>query len=131
MTTSNSEITSGTTESGAAETGSPAPGAVPTGNDVPRSASALVFLRDRGIFMLWGLLIVAFTFWCNSPCARWLPIARTAQLALQGAGNGHAIWANHCCAAASGHTGGIARACRHRMGVVVIGKNYGGIRIQN
>ena len=25
----------------------------------------LVFLRDRGIFMLWGLLIVVFAFWCS------------------------------------------------------------------
>ncbi|MDR7255120.1 ribose transport system permease protein [Nocardioides sp. BE266] len=65
MTTSNSEITSGTTEDGAVDTGSPAPGAVPTGHDVPRSVSVLVFLRDRGIFMLWGLLIVAFAVWCS------------------------------------------------------------------
>jgi ribose transport system permease protein len=65
MTTSNSEITSGTTESGVADAGSPAPAAVPTGHDVPRSVSVLVFLRDRGIFMLWALLIVAFTFWCS------------------------------------------------------------------
>ena len=27
--------------------------------------SVLVFLRDRGIFMLWGLLIVAFAIWCS------------------------------------------------------------------
>jgi ribose transport system permease protein len=65
MTTSNSEITSGTTGSGVADAGSPAPAAVPTGHDVPRSVSVLVFLRDRGIFMLWALLIVAFTFWCS------------------------------------------------------------------
>ena len=25
----------------------------------------LVFLRDRGIFMLWGLLILVFAFWCS------------------------------------------------------------------
>ena len=25
----------------------------------------LVFLRDRGIFLLWGLLIVVFAFWCS------------------------------------------------------------------
>ncbi|WP_374455377.1 ABC transporter permease [Nocardioides sp.] len=64
MTTSNPETIAGT-ESGAADSGGPAPGAVPTGHDVPRSVSVLVFLRDRGIFMLWGLLIVAFTFWCS------------------------------------------------------------------
>ncbi|SDT35487.1 ABC transporter permease [Actinoplanes derwentensis] len=29
-----------------------------------RTVSALVFLRDRGIFMLWGVVIVAFSFWC-------------------------------------------------------------------
>ena len=28
--------------------------------DMPRSVSVLVFLRDRGIFVLWGLLIVVF-----------------------------------------------------------------------
>ena len=43
---------------------SPGPAPIPTGNDVPRAVSTLVFLRDRGIFMLWGLLIVVFAFWC-------------------------------------------------------------------
>ena len=38
--------------------------AVPTGSDMPRAVSALVFVRDRGIFVLWGLIIVAFSFWC-------------------------------------------------------------------
>ncbi len=37
---------------------------VPTGHDVPRAVSVLVFLRDRGIFILWALLIVVFAFWC-------------------------------------------------------------------
>ena len=37
---------------------------VPTGDDMPRIVSVLVFLRDRGIFLLWGLLIVVFAFWC-------------------------------------------------------------------
>ena len=63
MTTSNTEPNSAT-ESGAADS-SPAPGPVPTGHDVPLSVSVLVFLRDRGIFMLWGLLIVVFAVWCS------------------------------------------------------------------
>ncbi|MEU4155188.1 ABC transporter permease [Actinoplanes sp. NPDC026670] len=37
---------------------------VPTGHDVPRAVSALLFVRDRGIFVLWGLIILAFSFWC-------------------------------------------------------------------
>ncbi|MFK0286592.1 ABC transporter permease [Streptomyces sp. NPDC090499] len=37
---------------------------VPTGHDIPRSVSVLVFARDRGIFVLWGAIILAFTFWC-------------------------------------------------------------------
>jgi ribose transport system permease protein len=37
---------------------------VPTGHDVPRTVSALLFVRDRGIFVLWGLIILAFSFWC-------------------------------------------------------------------
>ncbi|MFC7531797.1 ABC transporter permease [Actinoplanes sp. GCM10030250] len=36
----------------------------PTGHDMPRAVSALVFVRDRGIFVLWGLIILAFSFWC-------------------------------------------------------------------
>ena len=47
------------------EAGADAPAPVPTGHDVPRMVSVLVFLRDRGIFMLWGLLIVVFAFWCS------------------------------------------------------------------
>ena len=47
------------------EAGADAPAPVPTGHDVPRTVSVLVFLRDRGIFMLWGLLIVVFAFWCS------------------------------------------------------------------
>ena len=38
---------------------------VPTGHDMPRSVSALLFVRDRGIFLLWGLLIVVFAVWCS------------------------------------------------------------------
>jgi ribose transport system permease protein len=38
--------------------------AVPTGHDVPRSVSLLLFVRDRGIFVLWGLIVLAFSFWC-------------------------------------------------------------------
>ncbi|MEV6303354.1 ABC transporter permease [Actinoplanes sp. NPDC051861] len=37
---------------------------VPTGHDMPRGVAALVFVRDRGIFVLWGLIILAFSFWC-------------------------------------------------------------------
>jgi ribose transport system permease protein len=45
-------------------TSSAAEVAVPTGHDVPRTVSALLFVRDRGIFVLWGLIILAFSFWC-------------------------------------------------------------------
>jgi ribose transport system permease protein len=38
--------------------------AVPTGSEMPRSVSALVFVRDQGIFVLWGVIIVVFSFWC-------------------------------------------------------------------
>jgi ribose transport system permease protein len=55
-----SELSPEVTEAGA---NTPAP--VPTGHDVPRTVSVLVFLRDRGIFMLWGLLIAVFAFWCS------------------------------------------------------------------
>ena len=48
-----------------AEGGADSPAPVPTGHDVPRTVSILVFLRDRGIFMLGGLLIVVFAFWCS------------------------------------------------------------------
>jgi ribose transport system permease protein len=44
---------------------SPGPAPAPAGQDMPRAISVLVFLRDRGIFVLWGLLIVAFAFWCS------------------------------------------------------------------
>jgi ribose transport system permease protein len=44
---------------------SPGPEPIPTGSDVPRAVSVLVFFRDRGIFLLWGLLIVVFAFWCS------------------------------------------------------------------
>jgi ribose transport system permease protein len=43
---------------------SPDAAPVPTGHDVPRAVTVLVFLRDRGIFLLWGVLLVAFSFWC-------------------------------------------------------------------
>ncbi|WP_125036825.1 ABC transporter permease [Nocardioides sp. LS1] len=36
-----------------------------TGSDMPRAVTVLVFLRDRGIFLLWGLLIVVFAFWAS------------------------------------------------------------------
>ncbi|GCD89915.1 ribose ABC transporter permease [Nocardioides sp. LS1] len=32
---------------------------------MPRAVTVLVFLRDRGIFLLWGLLIVVFAFWAS------------------------------------------------------------------
>jgi ribose transport system permease protein len=38
---------------------------VPTGQDMPRSVAFLVFARDRGIFVLWGVLIVVFALWCS------------------------------------------------------------------
>ncbi|CUR59388.1 putative ABC-type transport system permease protein [metagenome] len=38
---------------------------VPLGHDMPRAVSVLVFLRDRGIFLLWGLLILVFAFWAS------------------------------------------------------------------
>ena len=37
---------------------------MPTGSDMPRAVSALVFVRDQGIFVLWGVIIVVFSFWC-------------------------------------------------------------------
>jgi len=37
---------------------------VPAGHDMPRAVSALVFVRDRGIFVLWAAIILAFSFWC-------------------------------------------------------------------
>ena len=42
-----------------------APTFKPSGQDMPRSISVLVFMRDRGIFVLWGLLIAVFAFWCS------------------------------------------------------------------
>ncbi|HEX2360510.1 MAG TPA: ABC transporter permease [Jiangellaceae bacterium] len=55
------------TSSEVAEAGadSPDPAPVPTGHDVPRAVSVLVFLRDRGIFVLWGILIVVFAIWAS------------------------------------------------------------------
>lgn len=35
----------------------------PTSHDVPPMVSLLVFARDRGIFVLWGVLIAFFAFW--------------------------------------------------------------------
>jgi ribose transport system permease protein len=46
-----------------AHSAGPAP--VPSGDDVPRIVSTLVFLRDRGIFLLWGLLIAVFAVWAS------------------------------------------------------------------
>jgi ribose transport system permease protein len=37
---------------------------VPAGHDMPRGVAALVFVRDRGIFVLWAVIILAFSFWC-------------------------------------------------------------------
>ena len=37
---------------------------VPAGHDMPRAVSVLVFVRDRGIFVLWALILLAFSFWC-------------------------------------------------------------------
>jgi ribose transport system permease protein len=48
----------------AASETSPDAAPVPTGSDVPRAVTVLVFLRDRGIFLLWGGLLLAFSFWC-------------------------------------------------------------------
>ena len=43
-------------------------GSIPTPADPGGDSTvikALIFARDRGIFMLWGLLIVAFSIWCR------------------------------------------------------------------
>jgi ribose transport system permease protein len=46
--------------------GTAGPGAAPApAHDMPRAVSALVFLRDRGIFLLWGLLVAVFAVWCS------------------------------------------------------------------
>ncbi|GAA4702976.1 ABC transporter permease [Nocardioides conyzicola] len=55
-------------EATVAEAPGPGPAPAPvnnSGQDMPRSVSVLVFFRDRGIFVLWGLLIVVFAFWCS------------------------------------------------------------------
>jgi ribose transport system permease protein len=44
---------------------------VPTGTDMPRDVALLVFIRDRGIFILWGLLLLFFSFWCSPYFATW------------------------------------------------------------
>ncbi len=50
-----------TTGAPASETSSSGAGAAPpTGHEMPRSVQALVFLRDRGIFILWGVLVAVF-----------------------------------------------------------------------
>jgi ribose transport system permease protein len=56
-----------TTTSEASASGATGPGAAPPAatHDVPLAISALVFMRDRGIFVLWGLLIAFFAFWCS------------------------------------------------------------------
>src|SRR3954466_5748034 len=62
------------TNSEATVAGADSPGPAPppangapgvSGQDMPRSVSVLVFMRDRGIFVLWGLLIAFFAFWCS------------------------------------------------------------------
>lgn len=42
------------------------PGAAPPASthELSRAVTLLVFLRDRGIFLLWGLLVVVFSVWC-------------------------------------------------------------------
>lgn len=57
----------GATTVGAGDTAGsgPAPAAKDPAQDMPRSVSVLVFFRDRGIFVLWGVLIVAFAIWCS------------------------------------------------------------------
>lgn len=60
VTRSQQAIPAATTEDLAEANAAP----VPTGHEVPRVVSVLVFMRDRGIFVLWGLLIVVFAFWC-------------------------------------------------------------------
>ena len=65
MTMTSSEVTAQRrpTDRGRGDRRAPVP--VPTGHDVPRTVSVLIFLRDRGIFVLWGLLLVAFAFWAS------------------------------------------------------------------
>lgn len=55
----------GATSPGPGTAPAPEPAPALTGHEMPRAVSALVFLRDRGIFLLWGLLIVVFGFWCS------------------------------------------------------------------
>jgi ribose transport system permease protein len=54
------------TKSQVAVTGADSPGTAPprTDHDMPRAVSVLVFFRDRGIFVLWALLIAVFAVWC-------------------------------------------------------------------
>jgi len=58
-----SAVTSEKVAEPGAHSAGPAP--VPSGDDVPRIVSTLVFLRDRGIFLLWGLLIAVFAVWAS------------------------------------------------------------------
>ena len=37
----------------------------PRGGGRPRGIRALIFVRDRGIFVLWALLLVGFAFWAS------------------------------------------------------------------
>jgi ribose transport system permease protein len=64
---SSSQVPSSTVSSSPVDaTGTAGPGAAPaTGHEMPRAVSVLVFFRDRGIFLLWGMLIVVFSFWCS------------------------------------------------------------------
>ncbi|GAA2165825.1 ABC transporter permease [Humibacillus xanthopallidus] len=50
--------------SGATPSAAPDAAAVPGSHDMPRTVAVLVFLRDRGIFLLWGILLLVFSFWC-------------------------------------------------------------------
>lgn len=62
MTNSDLTVTgSGSTAAGPG----PGPASHSSGQDMPRAVSVLVFFRDRGIFVLWGLLIAVFAFWCS------------------------------------------------------------------
>src|SRR6478752_475495 len=64
MTTNSDVAASGAPSSGAAPR-PPSNSTGPAGQDMPRSISVLVFMRDRGIFVLWGLLIAFFAVWCS------------------------------------------------------------------
>ncbi|MFE0678547.1 ABC transporter permease [Streptomyces sp. NPDC058867] len=43
----------------------PGPSSPRPSQDIPPAVSVLVFLRDRGIFVLWAVLIAVFAIWCS------------------------------------------------------------------